>query len=139
MRLFVALEKKLKKFYNYDKEKAKYMSPISSIDTSIYSGLIESLQPATGRQVPVAASGTPTQASIDTPVDLNNYYSNLSSSNLLVELGQNVAQSADALDSAMVAALENGMTVQDACNINAALHAYQANCVVLQSTFELKI
>jgi len=39
----------------------------------------------------------------------------------------------------MVSALENGMSVQDACNVNAALHAYHANCAVLKSTFELKI
>lgn len=117
------------------------MSTISSIDTSIYSGLIESLNSASGRNASLNPI-QPTQDSSDyspAPVDLNNYYSDIEARDLLTALGENVAKSAEELDNAMVSALENGMTVQDACNINAAMHAYQANCVVLKSTFELKI
>ena len=117
------------------------MSSISSIDSSIYSGLIDSITLPSSRQ-PIAGVKTsvaePNQ-SVEQPVDLSNYYSDLASRDLLTEVAQNVAESADALDSAMVTALENGMSVQDACNVNAALHAYKANCVVLQSTFEMKI
>ena len=117
------------------------MSSISSIDSSIYSGLIEHLQTPSSRQ-PLAgtrSSVVESYSSPNEPIDLSNYYSDLASRDLLTEVAQNVAQSADALDSAMVSALENGMSVQDACNVNAALHAYKANCAVLQSTFELKI
>ncbi len=117
------------------------MSSISSIDSSIYSGLIDSISLPTSRQ-PIAGVKTSvaeSYSSPDAPIDLSNYYSDLASRDLLTEVAQNVAESADALDSAMVSALENGMSVQDACNVNAALHAYKANCVVLQSTFEMKI
>lgn len=117
------------------------MSSISSIDSSIYSGLIDSISLPTSRQ-PIAGVKTSvaeSYSSPDEPIDLSNYYSDLASRDLLTEVAQNVAESADALDSAMVSALENGMSVQDACNVNAALHAYKANCVVLQSTFEMKI
>lgn len=117
------------------------MSTISSIDTSIYSGLIESLSPTSGRNSSASAV-VPTSSSSDiesAKVDLSNYYSNIESADLLTKLGENVAKSAEELDNAMVSALENGFTVQDACNIKAAQVAYKANCTVLQSTFELKI
>lgn len=117
------------------------MSSISSIDTSIYSGLIESLSPTSGRNSSANAV-VPTSGSSDvesSKVDLNNYYSNIESIDLYAKLGENVAKSAQDLDNAMVSALENGLTVQDACNIKAAQAAYQANCTVLKSTFELKI
>ena len=117
------------------------MSSISSIDSSIYSSLIDNLTLPSSRQ-PIAGVRTSVAESYfseNQPIDLSNYYSDLASRDLLTEVAQNVAQSADALDSAMVNALENGMSVQDACNVNAALHAYKANCAVLQSTFEMKI
>ena len=117
------------------------MSSISSIDSSIYSSLIDNLTLPSSRQ-PIAGVRTSvadSYSSENQPIDLSNYYSDLASRDLLTEVAQNVAQSADALDSAMVNALENGMSVQDACNVNAALHAYKANCAVLQSTFEMKI
>ena len=117
------------------------MSSISSIDTSIYSGLIESLSTNSGRNSSANAV-VPTSSSSDvesTKVDLSNYYSNLQNADLLTQLGENVAKSAEELDNAMVSAIENGFTVQDACNIKAAQAAYKANCTILQSTFELKI
>lgn len=117
------------------------MSTISSIDSLAYSGLIEALRTPSSRQ-PIAGvktSVTESYSGSNEPIDLSNYYSDLASRDLLTEVAQNVAESAGALDSAMVSALENGMSVQDACNVNAAIHAYQANCAVLKSTFEMKI
>lgn len=117
------------------------MSSISSIDSSIYSGLINSITLPSSRQPiqGVTTSVTDSYQSPDQPIDLSNYYSDLASRDLLTEIAQNVAQSAEALDIAMIEALQSGMGVQGACNVNAAFHAYRANCTVLQSTFELKI
>lgn len=75
----------------------------------------------------------------DTTADLSGYYSDKGTSDLFTEVSNNVVQSAKALDNAMVTALENGYGVQDAVNVNLALHAYQANNTVAKSTFELKI
>ena len=63
-------------------------------------------------------------------MDLSGYYSTVE---------ENVVQSAKALDNAMVEAIQNGYSVQDACNIKLAEIAYKANCYVMKSTFELKI
>ena len=122
------------------------MSSISSIDTSIYSGLLESTQATTGRNAPEAAT-TRTYDSSDVSnsrVDLSNYYSNIRPEDLLSNVGDNVIQSAQDLDNAMVSALQNGYSVQDACNIKMAQTAYQANCAVFNavnemSTFEIAI
>ena len=122
------------------------MSSISSIDTSIYSGLIESRDVVSGRNASQSAQ-VPTLLSSDVEnsrVDLSNYYSNIRPEDLLTMSGNNVAQSAQALDNAMVSAIENGYTVQDAVNINLAKAAYQANCTVFSainemSTFELSV
>lgn len=122
------------------------MSAISSIDTSIYSGLIESRDAVSGRNAPEVAKA-PTLLSSDvenSKVDLSNYYSNIRPEDLLTMTGNNVSQSAEALDNAMVSAIENGYTVQDAVNINLAKAAYQANCTVFSavnemSTFELSV
>ena len=117
------------------------MSSISSIDTSLYSGLIESISQTSGRNAS-AGFAQPTQGASrysPAPVDLSNYYSNIEKADLLQHLAENVAQSAEDLDNAMVSALENGMGVNDACNINAAKAAYAANCSMLKSTFELEI
>ena len=122
------------------------MSTISSIDTSIYSGLIESRDAVSGRNASGAAQ-VPTLLSSDVEnnrVDLSNYYSDIRPEDLLTMTGNNVAQSAEALDNAMVSAIENGYTVQDAVNIHLAKAAYQANCAVFSavnemSTFEFLI
>ena len=122
------------------------MSSISSIDTSIYSGLIESRDAVSGRNASEAAQ-VPTLLSSDVEnnrVDLSNYYSDIRPEDLLTMTGNNVAQSAEALDNAMVSAIENGYTVQDAVNIHLAKAAYQANCAVFSavnemSTFEFLI
>lgn len=115
------------------------MTSISSINTSLYSGLAEQINYTSGHNAPSSAQ-TPTASSskiAQAPVDLSNYYSNISNADLLSSVAQNVAKSADDLDNAMVSALENGMSIQDACNINAAQAAYKANCQVMKSTFEM--
>jgi len=65
---------------------------------------------------------------------------------LLANAGENVAKSAEDLDNAMVSAIENGYSVNDAVNIKLAQHAYAANCKVFNmiadmqtSTFELTV
>ncbi len=120
------------------------MSSISSIDTSLYSGLIESMQATSGRNSSANAA-QPTYGSSDAEtaqVDLSNYYSDITPGDLLRTVGDNVAQSAEALDNAMVSAIQNGYTVQDAINIKLAETAYKANAYVMKSTvdtFELTI
>ena len=113
---------------------------ISPIDTSLYPGLIESVitMPAKGS---LSHSVTPIESNDDfsEPVDLSGYYANIANQDLFAAVANNVAESAQALDNAMLTALENGMGVQDAVNINCALNAYKANCTVAKSTFELKI
>jgi len=117
------------------------MSTISSIDTSVYSGLIEGMSSASGRVTQNGSNAvktaeiTPETAS----VDLSNYYSNVMLGDLLQTVADNVTQAANDLDNAMINALENGYTVQDACNIQAAKAAYEANCRVAQSTFEIAV
>lgn len=110
------------------------MNPISSIDSSIYSGLIESVQTFSTRQ----GLDRPVESvsENDSPVDLSGYYQN---TDLLTQVGENVAQSAEALNDAMVSALENGWSVQDVCNIKLAEQAYKANCKMFKSTFELRV
>ena len=63
---------------------------------------------------------------------------------MLVKTGQNVIESAQALDNTMVIAMQNGYSVQDVCNIRLAEMAYKANAYVFDiasdiSTFELKV
>lgn len=111
------------------------------IDSSMYLNMIDSIgtfptRASLNQTVPAAY----TQAEdFEEPVDLSNYYSDLANSDLLTEVANNVAQSAEDLDNAMIAALENGMGVQDAVNINCAMQAYKANAYVAKSTFELRI
>ncbi len=111
------------------------------IDASMYLSMIDSIgtfptRASLNQTVPAAY----TQADdFESPVDLSNYYSDLERSDLWAEVANNVAESAEVLDNVMVAALENGLGVQDAVNINLAMQAYKANCLVAKSTFELKI
>lgn len=114
---------------------------ISPIDNSyLFNPIIniETFSTSSSLDVPVPATKSE-EEEFGSPVNLNDYYENLSNSNLISDIGTNVKASADALDHAMVSALQNGMNVQDAVNINCALHAYKANCHVAKSTFELKI
>ena len=131
------------------------MTSISSIDTSFYPGLIEGFAPKTMQPVPAvqkedvgeqaasyyAGGGS---AGENSDVDLSNYYSNIRPEDLLSQVGQNVVQSADNLDNAMVSALRNGYSVNDACNIKNAEMAYKANAYMFKvvnemSTFLLEV
>ena len=111
------------------------------IDSSMYLNMIDSIGTfPTRASLNQTVTAAYTEASdFEEPVDLSNYYANLSHSDLLTEVANNVKESAETLDNVMIAALENGMGVQDAVNINCALNAYKANCMVAKSTFELKI
>jgi len=117
------------------------MSTISSIDSSIYSGLIDSLSAYTPRRdaLESAASKTPAVSGSEADsVDLSSYYSGINEEELLSDLGENVAKAAEDFDNAMVSALENGFSVNDAVNIHQAKAAYQANCALFNSVTEMQ-
>lgn len=122
------------------------MSSISSIDTSIYSVLLEDLSSYTPSKTALDNRTPAVQNEESSHVDLSNYYSNIRPEDLLSQAGENVARSAEDLDNAMVSAIENGYSVNDAVNIKLAKLAYQANCTVFnaindmeKSTFELTV
>lgn len=122
------------------------MSSISSIDTSIYSGIIEDLSSYTPSRTALDSKTPAVTREDSSTVDLSNYYSNIRPEDLLAIAGENVAKSAEDLDNAMVSAIENGYSVNDAVNIKLAQHAYAANCKVFNmiadmqtSTFELTV
>ena len=112
------------------------------IDSSMYLNMIDSIgtfptRASLSQTVPAAY----TQAEdFEQPVDLSGYYSpNSRATDIWTEVANNVKDAAETLDNAMVAALENGMGVQDIVNIKLAMNAYKANAYVAKSTFELKI
>ena len=115
------------------------MSSISGINTSIYSGLIEDLSSYIPSRSALDSKAPSVNRDEASTVDLSNYYSNVMTGDVLQTVAENVSQSAKELDNAMVHALANGYTVQDACNIQMAKAAYAANCRVAKSTFELSI
>ena len=119
------------------------MSAISHVNTSDYSYLLDSVQLAKAYNAPtdrgasretLVTPNEPTQS-----IDLSNYYQNVPSGDIIQTVAENVTQSANDLNNAMVAALENGYTVQDAVNIQQAKAAYEANYKVAQSTFEIAV
>lgn len=117
------------------------MNEVSAINSSFYPSLIDSVSPLyTGRSSLNAVE--PLGKNYDNnqqAVDLSGYYSDLQSSGLLEQAAQNVVQSAKVLDNAMIAAIENGYSVNDAVNIKLAQTAYKANCFVMKSTIELQV
>ena len=128
------------------------MESLSSIDTSFYPGLIEGFAPKTTMPVPAVEAekqeaGAYYGGNYKAPtenVDLSNYYNEVRPEDLLVKTGQNVIESAQALDNTMVVAMQNGYSVQDVCNIRLAEMAYKANAFVFDSvakisTFELDV
>ena len=128
------------------------MESLSSIDTSFYLGLVEGFAPKTTLPVPAVDVGkqeaqTYYAGNYKTPseeVDLSNYYNEVRPEDLLTKTGQNVIESAQALDNTMVIAMQNGYSVQDVCNIRLAEIAYKANAFVFDSvaeisTFELDV
>ena len=92
------------------------MESLSSIDTSFYPGLIEGFAPKTTMPVPAVEAekqeaGVYYGGNYKAPaenVDLNNYYNEVRPEDLLVKTGQNVIESAQALDNTMVIAMQNG-------------------------------
>lgn len=116
------------------------MSSISSINTSDYSYLLDSIATLNGYTSKTASSSAiPAVEETNQGVNLNDYYKNLASGDLLQTVAENIVQSSNDLNNAMVNALENGYTVQDAVNIQEAKAAYEANCRVAKSTFEIAI
>lgn len=120
------------------------MDSISSVDTSLYSGLVEGFSPKTMLAVPaVKEENYPEQPAYDANykssnnVDLSNYYNEVQPEDILVKTGQNVVESAQALDNTMVIAMQNGYSVQDVCNIKLAEQAYKANAYVFKAVNEL--
>ena len=71
--------------------------------------------------------------------DFSNYNPEIDFGDPVEVSGGNVVHTAEQLGEAMVQALENGFSVQDACNIKMAQVAYKASCAVFKSTFELTI
>lgn len=119
------------------------MNQISRLDNSIYPNLQLAFDASAGRNAPESATKQSYDSSDIAPanVDLSNYYNEVSppSNDLLTQSGQYVSESAKALDNAMMNALANGYTVQDACNIKCAEFAYKANCNVFKTTFEVSV
>ena len=129
------------------------MSSISSVDTSFYPGLVEGFAPTTMLPVPAVQAehqgesaayqeGGYSKPSPD--IDLSHYYDKVRPDDLLMQAGTNLSQSAQALDSAMVAALQNGYSVNDVCNMKLAEMAYKASAYMFKvanetSTFLLEI
>lgn len=71
--------------------------------------------------------------------DFSNYNPDIDFEDPVQVSGGNVVHTAEQLGEAMVQALENGFSVQDACNIKMAQIAYKASCAVFKSTFELTV
>lgn len=129
------------------------MDSISSLDSSIYSGLIEGFAPKTTEPVP-AVNREDTEGSAvyyggssygsNQDVDLSNYYNEVRPEDLLVKSGQYFIESSQRLDNTMVIAMQNGYSVQDVCNIRLAEMAYKASAYVFDvaeemTTFELDV
>ena len=114
---------------------------ISSIDTSQYttplaSAMFSDAQAAAGSRVYEEEKLPNVSATEEnTPkVDLSRYYSNVQQPNL-----SNVSHAAQQLDNAVLAAIEHGMSTEDAVKIQTAKAAYEANVNVAKSTFELEV
>lgn len=115
------------------------MSSISSINTSDYSMLLDSLSATRNYSQTNSGAKSVATEDLNSGIDLSNYYQNLASGDLLQTVAENVVKSSNDLNNAMVNALENGYTVQDAVNIQEAKVAYEANCRAAKSTFEIAV
>lgn len=124
------------------------MTSISSVETSFYPGLIEGFSPKTTEAVPAVQRDDASDNAAayyqgggssgdNSEVDLSNYYSDIRPEDLLSQVGRNVSQSADALDNAMVSAVQNGLGVNEACNIKLAEMAYKANAYMFKTAAEI--
>ena len=130
------------------------MSEISSVDTSLYSGLVEGFAPKTTLPVPAVEAepqgestgyySTSDYSNSNQNVDLSNYYNEVRPEDLLTKSGQYLIESAQKIDNTMVIAMQNGYSVQDVCNIRLAEMAYKAIAYVFDiaseiSTFALDV
>ena len=130
------------------------MSEISSVDTSLYSGLVEGFAPKTTLPVPAvqaepreetgAFSNGGTFSEPETEIDLSNYYNDVRPEDLLTKSGQYLVESANKVDNTMVIPMQNCYSVQDVCNIRLAEMAYKASAYVFDvaeemSTFALDV
>ena len=127
------------------------MEPLSQINTSFYSELLEGFAPKSTAAVPaVQAESVPQNSdsyrSTDAQdsVDLSNYYNEVKPEDILVKSGQYLVEASKNLDNTMVIAMQNGYSVQDVCNIKLAEQAYRASAFVFKaaneiSTFELDV
>jgi len=122
---------------------------IASIDTSLYttpysSALLGSAQAIPEveqykeQELPNAAAEEET-----TPeVDLSNYYSNVAPADLQADVATGVSHASQSLSNAISLAIEHGMDVQDAVNIQKAKAAYEATISAERtknSTFEMLV
>ena len=128
------------------------MDSISSLDTNLYSGLIEGFAPKTTEPVSAVnkeqAEDTTgyynTNSYNNDDVDLSNYYNEVRPEDLLTKSGQYLIESSNKVDNTMVIAMQNGYSVQDVCNIRLAEIAYKASAHVFDiakdlSTFALDV
>lgn len=118
------------------------MDPITNINTNLFPELIQSDYPSVPVRQTSMAPVEPVKEETfggDNQYDFNNYYDDVDFQDPLIRAGENFVQTANSLDKAMVTALENGFSINDACNIKLAQIAYKASATVFKSTFELKI
>ena len=123
------------------------MNEISSVDTSLYSGLVEGFAPKTTLPVPAVEAepkgesagyyGGNSYSDSNQDVDLNNYYNEVRPEDLLTKSGQYLVESAQKVDNTMVIAMQNGYSVQDVCNIRLAEMAYKASAHVFDVAEEI--
>lgn len=117
------------------------MDSIASIDMNMYPGLVQSFSPYTAQELP-AVQKIPTETETEQNSnggDLSNYYSNIRPEDYVASVGENVKKSAEALDKAMISALQSGMSVNDVINMKMAQVAYNANINVFNATFEIEV
>ena len=123
------------------------MDPLSSVDTSQYTSPIVAAQGFSPIQ-PImeqdyAREETPNVAAedFDSPrVDLNNYYANVQPTEVNNSFGSNISQLSQNLSDAIINAVENGFSPQDAVYIQKAKAAYETMInIAKKSNFELEI
>ncbi len=121
------------------------MSSISPIDNNSLSNIMFPLSPMDtlprdiGQVKPVSVDADNENNGSGSSPDFSAYYNNVHSEDFKSDIPGNFVNSANELENVMAAALENGYSVQDACNIKMAQLAYNANARVLKTTFELEI
>ena len=128
------------------------MEPLSSVNTSFYSELLEGFAPQSTSAISAVQPETVSQNPTDyygssyagSKVDLSNYYNEVKPEDILVKSGQYLIETSKNLDNTMVIAMQNGYSVQDVCNIKLAEQAYKAGAFVFKtanelSTFEIDV